>query len=140
MRFFTHIAFSLLIALALPIGVDTPYLLIFYLLGSLFPDIDVSTSIIGKRIKPVGWLFSHRGIFHSLPMLAMLSTIIFVLFGKAGIVFGIGYLTHLLLDMLNHQGIRLLYPAGRVKGFMKTGGLGEYTLLAIFILGGILLA
>ena len=59
-------------------------------LGSMFPDIDTSTSKLGKRMKftskLMNMLFGHRGFLHS-PIFVILSIILFHwLFKNNGIV------------------------------------------------------
>ncbi len=130
----THLAFSLFLGLlVLP---DRPLLIAAFLLGSFVPDIDTATSFLGKRIRAIGWLFLHRGIFHSLVMLVMLSAIVFVFSNEAGIAFGLGFAGHLALDSLNPAGVRWLFPMkSRLRGFVVTGGIGE-GLVFLVSLGG----
>ena len=48
-----------------------------------------------------------------------------------------GYLSHLVLDMLNHQGVGLFFPIikWRIKGFLKSGGFFEKAVFALCIVG-----
>jgi inner membrane protein len=90
-------------------------------LGALLPDIDHANSRAGRKLwfisKPLK-LFGvkHRGITHSLLGLILIS-----LLGKHLVNLGwinlniwsgliVGYISHLLSDMLNAQGIPLFYP------------------------------
>lgn len=86
------------------------------LLGSIFPDIDSRESIISTFLpiqKITGCAFmKHRGGIHSL-----LSSFIFgiVALGLSRniqftIGFVVGYLLHLLADMLTYRGVPILYP------------------------------
>ncbi|HEX2912264.1 MAG TPA: metal-dependent hydrolase [Chloroflexia bacterium] len=58
----------------------------------------------------------HRGVIHSLLAMLVVSSLIgtatYFFFGSAfyGTLFGVGYLTHLLADMLTRSGIKLLLP------------------------------
>ena len=51
----------------------------------------------------------------------------------------IGYLGHLLLDILNKKGIALFWPFFRVKGYFKTGGLLDFILFLVFMFGDLVL-
>ena len=111
---------------------------ILFLIGALFPDIDSPTSFIGKRFKIIGWLFKHRGIFHSLFMAVLLSALIYFYNKTYAIVFFLGYITHLVTDMLNYSGIALFYPISsfKIKGFMKANGIGEKIIFVICLVLG----
>ncbi len=142
MMFKTHLVISLLIALIVfpMFSLDKGIFLLVFLLGAVFPDIDTPKSFIGKWFRPIGWVSSHRGIFHSALVLAIFSGII-LLFSRAyAFVFGLGYLAHLVIDMLSHEGIRLLYPSRlRFKGFVKTDGLAEKVIFVISLVTGFVL-
>lgn len=72
------------------------------IVGSLLPDIDKSTSMIGRRIPILPRLLKHRGVTHSLLLaLAMLPL-------NKGLT--AGCLIHLVLDMMNPEGVPLLWP------------------------------
>ncbi len=85
--------------------------------GSLFPDLDISTSMLGSKIKPVSCLankiLGHRTLFHS-PVLYMgiyaVSGGLIRRYPLCWIGFLLGVVSHLFLDLLNHQGIPLFYP------------------------------
>ncbi len=90
----------------------------------LLPDIDHPKSFLGQRLKwisrPIAKLFGHRGITHSLFAIIvcsillcsewLLQTSIPVEFFHAMIV---GYISHVLGDMLTPAGIPLLWPYRR---------------------------
>lgn len=101
-------------------------------LGSIAPDIDKSTTKIGKNIflKPISLYiqkkYGHRTITHSLIVsLIGLSLLVyssyifrgiaFYLYSNLVIGFSIGYMSHLLLDLLTVQGIPLFYPFDKTK-------------------------
>ena len=144
MMFKTHLTISLLTAMIiLPLfTLNKGVFLLIFLLGAIFPDIDIPTSVIGRRARLLGWLFSHRGIFHSLPMLLLLSAIIWVvtLNPLYAFVFSLGYALHLGIDMLNHKGIRPFFPLKfRIKGFIKTNSITEQVIFAITLVAGFIL-
>ena len=104
------------------------------IIGSLAPDIDLPSSIIGKIFffisKPLERNFGHRTVTHSFFGWAIASLIfaILVIPMKMGIqffaglsvtwsltwrlivAFSIGYASHILLDMFNPRGVQLLWP------------------------------
>jgi inner membrane protein len=140
MMFRTHIVFSLLIALLIfPLfSLNKGIFLIVFLFAALLPDIDSAYSFIGGRVKLIGWVFRHRGLFHSFLMTALLSGIVYFFTNLVfAIVFVLGYISHLVLDMLNHEGIRPLYPFSfRLKGFIRTSSLAEYLLFTTCLIIG----
>ncbi len=131
MKFRTHIVFTSLMFLIFwglfeKLDVEKLTFFVFFLFGGLFPDIDTRNSKIGKYL-PLGWFTKHRGYFHSILLAAPLSlTIEFFLMGY-GLAFFSGYLSHLILDMLNHKGIAIFYPLSkqRIRGPLKTSGIFE---------------
>ena len=98
-------------------------------IGSLLPDIDHADSALGKSVPFVSKLFKHRGITHSLLMLIicwfLLSPYI-----------AIGVASHILLDMLTKQGVKLLWPLPisikffPIANLIRTGGVFEKLLFA----------
>lgn len=100
------------------------------ILGSLLPDIDMPESKMGRRFPilshPIFKIFGHRGITHA-PLIHILCSAVLLLLGSGftgypklfyvTFVLGvfIGGLSHLLLDLLNVEGIPLLYPFCKKK-------------------------
>jgi len=90
------------------------------LVGSILPDIDEPNSYAGRRNKGTSHLikavFGHRGITHSILGLAVLSALIYavIYYYQLDIqylyFFNIGYLSHILSDLLTKSGVPLLYP------------------------------
>lgn len=108
-----HIAVG--VAATLPIiTVNTPILFIG-VLGAIVPDWDIL--ILGMKY--------HRTITHSFVSL-LISTLIVSLFNvKLGLIWGISYLTHLLLDSFTKMGVPVFYPFNKkYYGFklIRTGG------------------
>jgi inner membrane protein len=85
------------------------------IVGALLPDIDTEKSLLGRFIS-VG-RFGHRTATHSLLALALSGLGVWFPLGRA---FFLGYLSHLILDMLTPQGITLLYP--KLTSFILLGG------------------
>lgn len=119
-------------------------LIVFVLLGSLFPDIDHRNSKIGKKVKPLSILFNkflgHRGIFHSWFLYNILYIAIFATYSMfapaeyhyiyffANTGFYIGCLSHLILDTFNKTGVPWLFPLSTKKISLlsiKTGEISE---------------
>lgn len=88
--------------------------------ASLLPDLDSPKSKLGRKIAPVSALIDaavgHRGAMHSLVGAAFTSAAsLFALEAldlSPLLVFavGAGYVSHLLLDALNPEGVPLLWP------------------------------
>lgn len=86
--------------------------------GSLLPDIDTTTSGLGRWVKPISShlerRFGHRTITHSLLGLVILgvltSWLLFIVPG-AWVWLLAGAMTHILLDAHNITGVPLFYPA-----------------------------
>ena len=127
--------------------------------GSLAPDIDhhnskaANTNLFTKLLAIIIRLTcGHRGMLHS-PFFVFLLTLIFgvvyrfylplAVVGEAMLGFIIGYISHLVVDMLNTQGIPLLFPFvwenGRPKKVhglgLKENGIAEFVI--DFLLSGI---
>lgn len=119
-------------------------ILVFYtsaISGSLIPDIDKTNSYIGKRLpyisKMVSKTFKHRTLTHSIIFVFSMYYILYYLSINKSITFGItvGILSHILLDMLNFQGVSLLYPIRTKYTICKirTSSSSESTLSGILV-------
>ncbi len=146
MLFRTHLAFSFLIGLYIIDFLDINEQILFMvvlLFFSIFPDIDEKTSKIFKKSKPFSYLavwFGHRNIFHTIYVPVAIFLVLFVFNLKLlSLAVLVGYLLHLLLDLITKKGIALFYPLSkkRIKGFVKVGSLVEnlvFLVLIIFII------
>lgn len=143
MLFRTHLAFSFLIGLYLIDLLKIKNQILFMLIllfFSIFPDIDKNTSKIFKKLKPFSYLailFGHRNIFHTIYFPIAIAGTLFILNLKlSSLAVLIGYLLHLLLDLITKKGINLFYPLTkkRIKGFIKVGSLIENMLFTILII------
>jgi inner membrane protein len=119
----THLAFGVLAVslFGLIAGASlTPEAFGFAVLGALLPDVDTTASTIGRLCYPLAWYlerrFGHRGITHSLVglVIAALVSLIFVSFRALSWLswsaFVAGYLSHLMADSMNKEGIPLFWP------------------------------
>lgn len=115
-------------------------------IAALLPDIDVATSKVGRKVKPIAYgaqlIAGHRGAFHA-PLLYLLAYVVGVaatprwaLLWSAGFV---GVLSHLILDSFNPAGIPWLYPFSKRKfhfGNIRTGSIFD-GVLRLLLIGGI---
>jgi len=134
MKFKTHLAFTFLLFFVIDYLVGLTVLegaLLFIL--SFIPDIDLHTSYIGKRTRPLSniiqLLFQHRGFFHSL----WIPIIFYLVLSPYGLELAVfGYLGHLLLDLLNPKGLCIFWPFFRIKGFIR-GEIADFVLFLVFL-------
>lgn len=103
-------------------------------IGSLLPDLDVASSIIGRKLpitsRLANSLFGHRTVLHALlPWLTAFNLLwpVFAAVPLRWAIFAgaaIGIMSHLFLDMLNPSGIPLFWPLRSRLGFglFRSGG------------------
>lgn len=145
MMYKTHLAFGLLVGLLIlnffSNGWSRYIFLVFVLIGSILPDIDIPNSKMSRKVKPlsvvVNFFSKHRGIFHTI-FPAILLFIIAFSFNQKIIGYGllVGYFSHLLADGLTQSGINFLHPIAnlRLKGFVRTGSFLETCLFIALVL------
>lgn len=138
----THLLMGVFLGLLLwflPLSILQKVLvLVFCIFGSLFPDIDTPKSIIGRKVKLVGWLFRHRGFFHGIVALILFTSIIILLSNVLyGFSFALGFLSHLLLDSLSIEGVNIF--GKKFRGRFKVGGFVEKGFQIILITGIIII-
>lgn len=110
------------------------------MLGSLLPDVDLPTSTLGRRLKPVSVplnkLLGHRGFCHSLLFLCLpliLARSLAPSFLWAAMSLSAGIASHLILDVFNHAGEALLWPWNKrfhIIG-IEIGSVGERILAVV---------
>lgn len=117
----THavVGLSLAVLAGEPISLSNPAML-GCIAGAVIPDIDIIMQIKGDYI----YLKNHRGISHSIPMLAVFSALITgILYLAIGMIpiykvllltFG-GCLSHVLLDLTNSYGAQIFWPFYKKK-------------------------
>ncbi len=144
MQFRTHLALAFLFGLFYLelIGyslAEGGLILLLFLLGALLPDIDHFSSWLNNKLKITKLLalfLQRRGIMHSLFFAVLLFFVIglFWEFTYATAIL-LGYLSHLLGDLLTKDGLRLFQPFGQLKisGFFKTGKLFEKFIFILLI-------
>ena len=136
---------------SLILGTASPLTIGLAILGSQIPDIDTTTSTIGKIFYPISsWIedrFPHRSVTHSLLATAGIAALSlaanhFFLHGslKAAIALPLGHLLACFSDTFTKQGVQLFYPepvlaisVSNPRRRLKTGGAGELWVLGIAI-------
>ncbi|MGL5831711.1 MAG: metal-dependent hydrolase [Waterburya sp.] len=142
----THSAIALS-GTSLILGTANPLPLGLAVIGSQLPDLDTTTSTIGKICFPISsWIedrFPHRSVTHCLlatAAIAILSISIGYFYGdiKSAIALPLGHLLSCFSDTFTKQGVQLFYPCpawaisvSNPRRRLKTGGAGE-----LWVLGG----
>lgn len=97
-------------------GMENLIVFLFILFGSILPDIDHPDSKVGRHVKPIGFLFEHRGFFHSIFAIIMWYFLFSFLFAKPYVIaLIVGYVTHLFIDAFNHYGVSPFAPIVKLK-------------------------
>jgi len=109
-------------------------IVIFLLTGSLLPDIDEPKSFIGRYFKFLNSFFRHRGFFHSLLFVSLITIIITSINRFYGLAIFIGLLSHIILDALTKEGIKLPFRKKKLKGHIKVGSWKEKVLQSSIII------
>ena len=146
----THAAIALS-GTSLILGTAEPLPLGLAILGSQIPDIDTTTSTIGKICYPISsWIedrYPHRSVTHSLLATASITVVAwavnhFFLLGdiRIAIALPLGHLLSCFSDTFTKQGVQLFYPnpawaisVSNPRRRLKTGGAGELWVLAIAV-------
>lgn len=145
MNYKTHVLSGLLVGGVFLLKEADPqiYLLPASAVGALIPDIDEPQSYAGRKIKVVSKMiksvFGHRGITHSFLGMGIISLLIYFLLDyfnlsfKILTMFNLGYLSHLLTDLITKAGVPLLYPYKKKIRIplIRTGGKLEFVFRTI---------
>lgn len=124
----TTLGLSLFQRLEVPsLEVGVPFFVGIYI-GSLLPDVDCKSSIMGKAL-PIWMITKHRGLTHSLLFL-LLPFLVSRIFPNAyylsyGLYYGIA--SHIFFDLLTPAGCQILFPIQKKfkVPLIKTGGILE---------------
>lgn len=109
--------------------------LMVVILGSLFPDIDRSSSYIGRFAGTLPLIFSHRGFFHSAYAMILLSSAVYFLGGVVlAVGFSVGYFFHLVFDSFTKKGVSFFLVDKRIRGPFVSGGLFDKFVLFFVLL------
>ena len=102
----THLGTGILTSLLLCNGEAIPFCMVC--LGSVLPDIDQGSSMIGKNVPLIPKLLKHRGLTHSL--LFCLCCYFLTVWLCVGVAI------HILFDMMTRNGVSLFYPhKGKIR-------------------------
>lgn len=92
------------------------------MIGGVLPDIDHPKSTVGRKVPflshPISAVFGHRGITHSLIMTIAILFVLYIAtqfpdyqqYKPLVAPLCIGYLSHILGDMMTPSGVPLLWP------------------------------
>jgi inner membrane protein len=144
----THSAIALS-GTSLILGTANPLALGLAIIGSQLPDLDTTTSTIGKIFFPISsWIedrFPHRSITHCL-LATVAIAIVSISIGyflrdiKTAIALPLGHLLSCFSDTFTKQGVQLFYPepvwaisVSNPRRRLKTGGAGELWVLGVAI-------
>jgi inner membrane protein len=146
MRNQTHLLFAILFGIIyfkhsyIPDQITVLLFTTGLLIGYLLPDIDEPKSSISQTIPLIPWILQrftkHRGIFHTIwPPIALYALSKLLPLPTLFIGAAIGYISHLVSDMLTVSGLKPLHPLTkfRIKGLVKTGSLLEIILFVALV-------
>jgi len=128
----------------------SPLYIAFTVLAGLIPDIDTNKSVIGFIFHRIIYLFSfgridlskyveHRGFFHSIAFLILLSVTICFINAKLIPYLWLGFLSHVYLDSFQKTGVKLLgfgnhWARFSLKYSLPMRSPAEYAILASSVL------
>src|SRR5690349_13208675 len=91
-------------------------------ISSLLPDIDTSVSTVGRAVPVISRKlerkFGHRTLTHSVAFVVGLAIVLLPLYfflPQIYVCFLAGYCSHLLLDTMTINGVKLFFPFSTVK-------------------------
>ncbi|RNF40175.1 metal-dependent hydrolase [Planococcus salinus] len=122
---------------------DPAILLLTGVVGSLLPDICHGGSKMGRTFpllsKTINMIFGHRTFTHSLLFLFLVNLLLQTFITNDSVIAGlmVGMASHLLLDMVTKNGIKLFFPwklTVRSPITATTGGHAEYAVFAVLSL------
>ena len=145
MMFKTHLVFGLLVGLFMIEYFNISEKVLFVsicVFSAVLADLDHPFSKLGNKVKPLSWLlnllFGHRGFMHTV-WFPFFIYFLFMVFDKtlwAGAFF-LGYMSHLIMDMLSTRGVYFFFPLNRtrINGFIKVGGSLEWVVFIAILVG-----
>ncbi len=135
---------------------ESPTLILMTVAASTVADVDVPSSLWGRILRPMSrWInrrYGHRTLTHSLLFLCLTWGLVWSATRLSGsslpypTVFALGFISHLLFDMMTVQGVMLLYPYSKspcvIPGDphlrLKTNNPGsELMVFGFFVLSGL---
>lgn len=88
----------------------TIFLIAMSCFGALLPDIDTSTSLLGRYVPFIGAVVPHRTITHTLWAVLSLGLPTYFINDPYIYALWFGYVLHIIEDSFSRQGIAWLYP------------------------------
>ena len=138
MLFKTHLAIAVFFIVLFLSAVSNKWLFVLVvLLSTLLADIDSEHSLVGRYLvfKPIQFLARHRGVFHSLTFLILVSVFFAMFIPAIAFAFFLGYGAHLVADSFTKEGIRPFYPLkARYSGWVTSGGRSEVIIFVVFVI------
>lgn len=134
------IGLSLLLELPLEQGLTATAIV---MVSSVLPDLDTTSSILGKALFPVSWLtkhfIGHRTVFHSVLTWTSVIAVTALAFPESTsytAALMLGTASHLILDLMNPSGLMLFWPIPiRLGlGICRSGGVIDKALCRIFLM------
>lgn len=124
----SHVKFAILITVPF-ITKETFSCLFLSMFAAIAPDFDLKLKI------------RHRTWTHSLITYGIVSLLIYMWDFNTFFFFSLGYLSHILLDTLTVNGVKLFYPYYRSYGFrlIRTGATAEKVINALFTVALVLM-
>jgi membrane-bound metal-dependent hydrolase YbcI (DUF457 family) len=136
----THFLFGIFLGLIYYLYGAPLYVLFIIPILSLLMDVDEKHSYVGRRLKFIASLFSHRGFFHSVWFVLLSFLIAATLNPFVAYSVLIAYFGHLLLDGISKAGINPFWPIKfKLKGPIRVGKWEEHVFLIIIVAGIIFL-
>ncbi len=100
--------------------------------GGIVPDIDFLFPVAFE------WPLVHRGLTHTLLVATIATALIAFRHRAAGMVFGAGYVSHLLIDSTTPKGVPFLYPGLSDSFFFALPLDGHSTIVTVLLWSGAL--
>lgn len=139
----THLAITLFfVLLLLPFISNKIIFILIALLATYIPDIDLSSSKLGRKIifRPLQFFVKHRGAFHSFTFLFLITFIFTMFIPIIALGFFVGYASHLFADSFTLSGITPFPPwKKKISGALRTGSNTEKILFFILLVVNLLL-
>lgn len=138
----THLAITILAILIFFQEVNNQiWFVVIALIATLIPDIDSSSSTIGRNATIVNIFTKHRGFIHSFSFLFLLTLYFALLLPIAALPFFLGYGLHLFADSFTMEGIKPFWPSKKsIAWKIKTGGKSETSVFIVFIILDLIVA
>ena len=109
---------------------------IFVMIATVLPDLDSQHSSYGRHLifRPLQFIFSHRGVLHSILAAVLFSVIIAIFLPVASLGFFVGYSVHLIVDSFTKEGVHVFWQfSWQSRGPILSGGIIDETLFFVMV-------